>query len=135
MNITRERVEYYSEAVPETLAGFMAWQFTTGSTTGEDFKRFARLFRAEIKRSLPGCAELVNVNAGHYYLSGFVKRGDKFVYWSISDVRFFPGAWHKSMLVRTARHDRDYTGGINCATSLEDFRESVERLLNCQGGE
>lgn len=133
MKITRERVEYYSEAVPETLAGFMAWEFTSGGTTGEDFKRFAGLFRAEIKRSLPDGAELITGKPGHYYLSGFIKRGDKFVYWSISDVRFFPGAWHKSILVRTAQHDRDYTGGINCSTTLEHFRDSVAHLLECQG--
>ena len=130
MQITRENVSYTTQEVPNTLGGFKNWEFTSGPTTDVDFKVFARLFRKQIQKSLPPGAELVNASNGHYYISGFVKRDSNFVYFSISDVRYFPGEWYKNILVRTAKHEKDYTGGSNRYTTLENFTNDVDRLLN-----
>ena len=132
MKITRYRAVDGEALVPEKLNGFRDWEFSNGSTTGADFQVFARLFKACIKKSLPPDAQLVEFHKGHYYLSGFSQRGDRFVYFSISDVRHFPNAWHSNILIRTARSAKDYTGGSNGYTTLERFSEDVERLL---GGE
>lgn len=132
MKITRYRTVEEEDHVPVTLNGFRGWEFTSGPTTGADFDVFARLFKACIKKSLPPGATLVNCSSGHYILSGFVQREDKFVYFSISDVRHFPEKWHKDILVRTAKCETDYTGGSNGYATLETFTDAVNRLL---GGE
>ena len=129
MKITRARVTYYDEEVPSTLLGFKGWEFSSGSTKGEDFKRFARLFRNHIKKVIPVGSKLVEFNVGHYYISGFVEKNSKFVYFSISDVRFFPEEWHDNILIRTAKYEKDYRGGSNGYTTLENFDREVRRLL------
>jgi hypothetical protein len=129
MKITRYRVVEEEANIPHTLNGFKDWKFTTGSTTGEDFKVFSRMFQSRIRKSLPAGARLVKFNSGHYYLSGFIRRDNNFVYFSISDVRFFPNGWHQHILVRTARSDTDYIGDSNHYTSLEEFSGAVDRLL------
>ncbi len=74
-------------------------------------------------------AELVSFNKGHYYVSGFIKREEKYVYFSISDVRHFPGSWVNDVLVRTAKHEKDYTGGANNRTELWDCDDKIHYLL------
>jgi len=128
MRVTRIVAE--TAYVPKNLNGFRNWEFTSGSTTGQDFHVFARLFKKCIEGSLPPGSKLVEFNKGHYYVSGFVQKSDKFVYFSISDVRHFPGKWHGDILVRTAKSDTDYTGGSNGYITLERFAEAVNRLLD-----
>ena len=114
--------------VPNSLNGFRNWQFSSGSTTGEDFNKFALLYKAHIKKLLPDC-ELVNFTKGHYFILCFIKSGDKFVYLSTSDVRYSPHEWYNNILIRTAKHDRDYNGGANCFTTLEQLPDKVKLLL------
>ncbi len=127
--ITRQVITSYEEEIPNTLEKFKSWVFSSGGTTGEDFKVFARAFRSYVKKNLPPNSILVSFNTGHYYISGFVKRGDKYVYFSISDVRHFSGSWIDDILIRTAKHEKDYTGGCNNSTTLEKFSLNVEQLL------
>ena len=127
--VQRMVVHWQEEEIPRTLAQFKDWEFTSGSITGEDFKAFSTLFRKHIKKALPDSARLVKFLSGHYYCSGFIQMDTRFVYFSISDVRGFPGQWHKQILIRTAKSPEDYTGGPNCYTSLNDFTENVARLF------
>jgi len=129
VKITRTRVIETEVEVPETLDGFRTWEFTSGSTTGADFKVFAPLFRKFVRANLPRMSILADFSVGHYDLSGFIQREDRFVYFKISDVRDFPGLWAEQILVRTARDARDFTGGINNYTDLASFRVKVEFLL------
>lgn len=129
MKMIRERVVNEEVEIPEKLNDFKGWEFSSGPTTGADFQVFARLFRKCIRQSLSPGTRLVNVNTGHYDLSGFVQRGDKFVYFSISDVRHFPEEWHRNILVRTAQSETDYTGGSNDYTTLERFSNAMDRLF------
>lgn len=115
--------------IPKNLGGFKIWEFSSGPTTGEDFNIFAKMFKKFIKKNLPEGSELVSFNKGRYDLFGFIKKSDKFVYFSISDVRHFPNGWLNNILIRTAKSDNDYTGGSNCSTNLENFAISVNGLL------
>lgn len=130
MKVTRSDTTYHEETVPTTLEGFKNWEFTSGGYTGKDFKRFARLFKNHIKKSLSSGFELVNPSKNnHYYLCGFITNGTKYVYFSISDVRYFPNKWINDIMYRTAQHEKDYTGGSNRYTTLENFARDVEALL------
>jgi len=116
--------------VPRSLEGFKNWEFSSGGTTEKDFDTFARLFRLFIKKNLKKGMELVNFGKGHYYLSGFIKRNSNFVYFSFSDVRYFPGEWYENILIRTARNEQDYTGGGNCSSKLQNLFSEIERLTD-----
>ena len=129
MKMTRSRVITWEDEIPKTLAGFRDWEFSSGSTTGGDFKVFARLFREAVKRALIHGARLVDFSAGHYDISGFIEKDGRFVYFSTSDVRGFSGEWHSNILIRTAKHQKDYTGGSNGYTTLERFSGDVATLL------
>ena len=60
---------------------------------------------------------------------GFVRRGDKFVYFSTSDVRFDRFGWADRLLVRIAKHAKDYTGGRNQSTELQNFGTVVDQIF------
>jgi hypothetical protein len=127
--VKRQRVIEYEEEIPKTLDGFKTWEFSSGPTTGEDFVAFAQLFGKYIKSALPFGCKLVDLHRGHYDLSGFVEYAGRFAYFSISDVRHFPGDWHENILIRTAKSARDYTGGSNGRTTLEKFGQDIGKLL------
>lgn len=130
MEITRAITTYHTEEVPETFDDFKDWSFSSGGTTGQDFKRFARLFKNYLKKALSSKGlQVTNYSSGHYILSGFVTNSQQYVYFSVSDVRHFPGAWHNNILVRTAKHEKDYTGGSNNFCSLQNLTKTICELL------
>lgn len=55
-------------------------------------------------------AKNIEFSIGYYYLSGFFTVEDQYYYFSISDVRHFNDG---EILVRTAKHNKDFTGGSN----------------------
>jgi hypothetical protein len=91
-----------------------------------------RDFRSELKRQLPEDSKLLMSKPNHFDASGFVQRGEKFVYFSVSDIRFWQDQWYKHILIRTAKSERDYTGGSNNYTTLERFERDVDFLLTIQ---
>jgi hypothetical protein len=125
----RSKTSYYDVKIPDTLQGFKEWEFSSGSTTGLDFKIFVRKFRSYIKKNIPVNSKLI-LKGNHYYISGFIEKNNRFVYFSISDVRYFPDSWKNDILIRTAESTQDFTGGINNSCNLENFKIKVENLLN-----
>lgn len=103
-------------------------QFGSGTRTTPAFDSFVRKTRNDFKKCLGGIAEKIEVRKGHFYFSGFLTRksdGQVF-YFSISDVRYFPG---DKMLVRTAKDYRDFTGGTNQYVAIDENFESRLRSL------
>jgi len=99
-----------------------------------EFKEFVRDFRAYVKKVIPDGFKLVKFSGNWFTAFGFIacdfiNAPTRYVYFSISDVRHWPGAWHKDILIRTAKSDADYTGGRNCSTSLDNFPAEVEYLM------
>lgn len=120
---------YETGETPKDLEGWKGVSFESSSSLTPQFSAFAKAFKKFILKSLPWYSTLVGWNRGHFYVSGFIRRGTKVVYFSISDVRFFPEDWHKRILIRTAKDEKDFTGGTNNFTTLESFQEVAGRLL------
>ena len=112
-----------------------------GSYVSKEFHSFQVAFfnaMRKIAKSLEG--EVVNPSYGHYDMSGFIKRGDKYVYFNYSNgcgrggrthvVLKDNGNWFQPMYCRTAKHERDYRGGYNNNCYFEDCESVIERLLN-----
>lgn len=123
------KTEYVTVKVPSKLKDFTKHEFSSGSTTGKDYKQFSRLFKNHLKKILPAGIDIVTFSNNHYCFSGFLSDGKSFVYFSISDVRYFKNDWYNKILIRTAKHAKDYTGGQNYYTSLDNFVKSVAKVF------
>lgn len=107
-------------------------EFDSSSGNTEQYKKFAREFKKTIKEETKDDFELVKFDVGAFYVSGFLKniaKPEKFIYFSISDVRHFRNEWHNHILIRTAENEKDYTGGPNHYTELSSFSENVSKLV------
>ena len=74
-------------------------------------------------------ANLVSFNKNHYTFSAFMEKGGKFAYISISDVRHFKNEWKDNILVRSAEHERDFSGGRNTFTNLLKLENRLDKVL------
>ncbi len=110
---------------------WVGFTFRSSCSLTEEFRAFAKDFKACIKKIAGDEYELCNFSGGHFYCSGFLKQKStgKYVYFSISDVRHFPDEWYRHMLIRTAKHDKDWTGGANCFTGLKDLKQAIDKLI------
>ena len=110
---------------------WLGYQFESSSGLTEEFASFAKDYKKAIADRLPGSYKIVAWNRGHFYISCFIKNAanGKLCYLSISDVRHFPDSWHKGILVRSAKHEKDYTGGSNNYTDWNTLVSSIERIV------
>ena len=114
------------------LKSYLTHHFSTGCYIGEDYKTFQNKYINHL-RSL--CRKndwkLVNIGRNYYCFSAFIKGGieNKYVYISISDVRYFFNDWYKHILIRTAEHETDYRGGFNHYTILDNLESGIAGLL------
>lgn len=84
----------------------------SGCTNGPRSNLQSRRIHDAIKKAFPNCK--IVFSKGHYYSSCFVwfpfpLPEGKWVYMMTSDYR----SDDESFLVRTAKHEKDYTGGVN----------------------
>ena len=79
--------------------------------------------RTPLVKAFPDCK--VIFSKGYHYVSGFVGfPNGKWVYFSSSDDRMGPVTY----LVRTAKNEKDYTGGANHFTKTNDKDELIEKI-------
>lgn len=128
---TIENVAIKGIATNDDTNAMVKWydhEFESSSGLTEEFSNFSRDFKRDLLKQTGRKFELVNYNRGHFDISGFLKNKEsgKYVYFSIGDVR---GAhWQYSILVRTAEHEKDYSGGANTFASYEQLAYAAERL-------
>lgn len=115
-------------------------KFISSSSVTEQYKSAKRLFRNQMKKLFPD-DEIIIGSCPHFEFTGFIKRGEKYVYFASGDLRNcgegYRDPFLNSMLVRTAKHDKDWTGGCNNFVKYDDdfserFREKVDSLFNNQ---
>lgn len=114
------------------LKKYLNYEFSSCASTGKDYLSFQTKY-VNYLRGL--CKtnrwELVNVGRSHYCFTAFIKNSkNKYVYLSVSDVRYFNNEWYKHILVRTASHEKDYTGGRNNYTALPNLPAALTKLLS-----
>jgi hypothetical protein len=106
---------------------------TTHENRSDAFAQFIRDTRSDLKRMLKGTGwELKTGWKGNWFTtSGFLYNEslDRWVYISISDVRYWQDSWFERLLIRTAEHEKDYTGGRNQYCNFYDIPEQLERMF------
>lgn len=105
------------------------YNFESSTICTKEFNTFVKDLKHHIKKNLPQATKLTKWSKGHFIASGFIEKNNKFVYFSIFDVRC-GSRWFENVLIRTAKNDKDYTGGVNNFIHLADFENAVSCLLN-----
>lgn len=112
------------------LKKYLNYQFSSGGVTGSDYKSFQTKYLNYL-RSI--CNEegweLKKTSKMHYEFSCFIKNRDKYVYLSIPDVRYWNNQWYDNILIRTAKDEKDYHGGVNRRGCLETIADDIRRLF------
>ena len=96
---------------------------TSNSVNSPESLAASAAIRRYLKKSLPGAT--VTHSTGHFYCSGFVRRGQAVVYYMSGDYRgcaFGP-------YVRTAKDEKDYTGGANVPCTWDNIAANIDGLL------
>ncbi len=103
--------------------------FESSSEKTPEFVAFTKTFKAEF-RSVLKMMECQNItfSIGHFYISGFFDDANgQLWYFSIGDVRWMSDM---TLLVRTAQHRKDYTGGTNRYALLNNLQQTLSVLIN-----
>ena len=93
-----------------------------GKDLGDDFKDFFRKEKRRIIDNLKkiGCYDF-KFSCQFYYFSGFFRsKTGQMYYISCSDVRYFG---YIELLYRTAKHNKDWTGGGNQYVKINKLKE------------
>jgi len=129
MEIERKKILKSKLETMEKSLYLLNQEFESSGQRTPQYLEFHRTFKREFKALLkPYIKEIEIDKPNHFDISGFFKlNDDRIYYFSLSDLR-----WDKdSLLIRTAKDFKDYTGGSNNDITLnEDF---VNNLLNFLG--
>ena len=90
---------------------------------------FLPVARKELKKMAANIGAELIFSPGYFYYSAFFKKNDKCVYINVGDVRY-DSNWYDKVLFRTAKNEKDYTGGCNCYCSYDNLESEVSDLLN-----
>lgn len=73
---------------------------------------------------------LYSFNKGHYNFSVVVQsnKSKQFYYISISDVRDIKNKWANNILYRTMKYEKDWIGGYNNYSKLEELSYNLQNL-------
>lgn len=104
--------------------------FSTGCYTGDDYRQFERDCRSDLKKMAKESGlELHTFNKNHYCFSAVLTDGEKFVYVSVSDVRYFGWNQNTSVLIRSMAHAKDWTGGPNHQCKWSDVGSAAVEII------
>ena len=111
---------------------YLGNSFESSSGLTEEYATFAREYRSAFKKAVKGAFEVISFNRGHFYLSGFVKNvaTGKLAHFSTSDIRGSGDGFYNNILIRTAKHDKDFTGGSNNMTNFPNLKTNLLALTN-----
>ena len=105
-------------------------EFYSSCSRTEQYAEFERACKRELKKQ---CVKLgINIHSfhpNHFEWSAVLEKGGKFVYISISDVRYWAD-WYGSVLIRTMKHATDWSGGSNNYCSFDKIAETADKLFN-----
>lgn len=103
--------------------------FESSSGKTPEFTGFIKTFKSEFRRVLKVMeCQNITFSIGHFYISGFFDDANgQLWYFSIGDVRWMSDM---TILVRTAQHRKDYTGGHNQYVLLNNLRETLSVIIN-----
>jgi len=134
--LKQEKAELQQNAkkseVSKGIESWVGFHFESSSGLTEEFASFAKDFKKYLLQQVKNDFDLVRWSRGHFEVYGHLKhkKTGQFIYFSISDVRYFADSWYNSVLIRTAKHEKDYTGGSNNSCNFNAIAIQAIALLN-----
>ena len=122
-------IYHYKTDLPTSLRPFVDYTFSSGGITGDDYKSFQRKYKNYLEKILPEGYSIYSWNKNHYQFSAVIEYNGRYVYMSISDVRYWQNEWFTNILVRTMKHEKDWTGGTNTYASIFNLSNRIQRLM------
>ena len=104
-----------------------------GGVTSDDYKTFEKKYRNILKKICKEKGfELTWFSGNHYEFSAMFRSDYKYIYMNISDTRYWRNEWFNNILIRYAKHAKDYGGWhtINDYTNLPHLDEKLESMFS-----
>lgn len=96
----------------------------------EQSKKIGSLLLSEFKKLAKEVGgELTFYTKGYGFFSCFMRKHDKFIYFSVEDYREGAISVMNNILYRSASYCRDYKGGPNMYTNVTNITSDVTRLF------
>lgn len=97
----------------------LSYGFESSSGTTPQFNSFFSVFKKELSVELKKIgATDIKFSKGHFEVSGFFTVGSQPYYFSLSDVRGLEYVRTPTLMYRTAKDYKDFTGGSNQWTDI-----------------
>ncbi len=104
-----------------------------GAYTSSEYNLFQKNYKEVLKDICKEINfELKQFNKNHYCFSAVLssKKTEQSFYISVPDVRYFSNEWADNILYRTMEHEKDWTGGSNYYSKLNDLDFNLLELDN-----
>lgn len=88
---------------------------------------FIPIVRREFKTIAKKIGATVTLSPNYFEWTAFFKKDDKFIYVSVSDVRYWK--WYDSVLFRVADNEHDYCGGMNNYCSYDKLTDNLSEMF------
>ena len=102
-----------------------------GCVNSKDYLQFQKEYKQLLKNIANEIGfEFYNFLPSHNEFSAILKSCEtgQYYYIYISDVRYFPNKWFTTVLYRTMKHEKDWTGGPNRYSTLRELGDNLTRL-------
>ena len=117
-------------ATKQELEKYLKYTFSSGSTTGKDYLCFQTKYINYIKSI---CSKhnwnIARIIRMHYEFSLYITDTKRYIYFSISDVRFCRNEWYDNILIRKVENEFDTRGGHNQYIALPDIESRFKRIF------
>lgn len=102
-----------------------------GCSVSKEYQLYQNAFMRAMKALAASLnAEVVGSTKGHYYESVFIKRDEKYVYIHHEGIDRTKIDFSKDLICRDAENDKDYVGGFNRFTTIDQLPKMVDDILN-----
>lgn len=130
------RIEHETQEMTPVERFMFRWKghrFSSSTGLTDDFRAFSRDIKTAIVNTLPEHMHCC-IYVGHFYIYGFFENDLKntWAYFDIPDVRFFQDGWIHSVLIRTAKDNKDYVGGKNNTTTITSLVKMAVALTEAE---
>lgn len=102
-----------------------------GTDETDEMKKFFSDFKKFLKKELePLRLKIYQMKRNYYDVTAVISNDseDKFLYLSLGDMRNNQN-WDNHILIRQMKHSKDWTGGGNHWTNLEELAQDIKWLM------
>ena len=113
-----ERLKTKSTGISKSLY-LLSFKFYSSCSRTPQYLEFHRVFKRELTNFLKPFTKKIEISKpNHFDVSGFFQlNDDRIFYFNLGDLR-----WDKeSIMIRTAKGFKDYTGGINGYINMDKY--------------